>query len=1107
MQRRTLALILSLAMLVGLVSAAGIFSVSASAAQWTADETGNAAYTTIARGTGLTAYMAEQGVTESALNYHMNPLSVRGEDGQTAGRKGSTANEPNGFPRQLCDGDMGSASDVSSRIVYYCTSGKLNYYTYDLLQNSRLTDFVVAGSQMDNTTYLLKNVKIYVSDAAYDGTAETLGTEVFRHMGETSKNVNDYNYHVRLNTPVTGRYVTFAVGFGDQYTQLRLGELAAYGTRLSYDTLGNAVRELRAAQDIPTYANALISATGRMIGGGGIPFAGNLLNGVVSALTTNVDFLMTAEETTTYAKGDSQYKSGTNFLDKAKGKAWITVHDDESYTVQNIPLAESKYTETVTGDDGTETTVTKYKRFIRANIGWNGQRIAVRSDYANEDRNILGTENQFYYDLGGVTDVEKVMVASGVALQDQYLDNVASTVGDGTLNTWNSTLENTGAYIVSGIKLYVADTLGELMANGAFLESALVADFTQERGNTMDTAVELTLQNVQGRYIGFTLTTPTNNLRLSELAVKTGEKHGNWHIDTAAAADMAAESLLNTVTVLDTNLKGGVANVVKLGDGDGNVKGEIDMSSNDGKNADGDTMACIPGTDTEIKGTSGWAQIWFELDSEVSIDSFLLMGSLGDTDNGGNFGRQSLCRNRTIAYYRIYVGDSKDTLFTDDKLVVDCNNVGDNVLGSNPASGAYDAFRNYLNAPVKGRFIGVKLTTGAYQAGRVGEFHVYGKAEAKCRTWTDCSDSTITVPAAENNLLADAYKEVLAYEQHALKAGQEGEFTRINPEGSSANFANVFDGKTWAGYQKNEDGSYVTNEKGWKIEVDANSKWTPMAYDTAVAEDETKTNYPNYIWLDFDLGLRYNIDGFFHAAADRGASEVDFFVTDRTVQELAAEGAEPDVHMTGNVKAGSAGTATHKTLLAARQGSHVIIRLKGDLNAGMYQMWVSELAVTGKAAESIRYAGASKRLSSTNDLRFMFRVAVEDAAYAAGDPLANGDYSRDISDATVTVDGESRTVVSFGAIVTNRTDDWEAALDSVSAATGKYTKVVEAYNLYTIHSGYVTYTAVVKDIPDAYVERVIHARPYVAYLAADGSTQYLYGEIVSSSIAAFNETA
>ena len=52
-----------------------------------------------------------------------------------------------------------------------------------------------------------------------------------------------------------------------------------------------------------------------------------------------------------------------------------------------------------------------------------------------------------------------------------------------------------------------------------------------------------------------------------------------------------------------------------------------------------------------------------------------------------------------------------------------------------------------------------------------------------------------------------------------------------------------------------------------------------------------------------------------------------------------------------------------------------------------------------------------------------------------------------------------------------------------------------------------TYTAVVKDIPDAYVERVIHARPYVAYLAADGSTQYLYGEIVSSSIAAFNETA
>ncbi len=51
MQRRTLALILSLAMLVCLVSATGLLSVSADDTQWTADETGKAAYTTIARNT------------------------------------------------------------------------------------------------------------------------------------------------------------------------------------------------------------------------------------------------------------------------------------------------------------------------------------------------------------------------------------------------------------------------------------------------------------------------------------------------------------------------------------------------------------------------------------------------------------------------------------------------------------------------------------------------------------------------------------------------------------------------------------------------------------------------------------------------------------------------------------------------------------------------------------------------------------------------------------------------------------------------------------------------------------------------------------------------
>ena len=160
MQRRTLALILSLAMLVCLVSATGLLSVSADDTQWTADETGKAAYTTIARNTELTAYMAEQGITESALNYHMNPLSVYGENGKTFGRQNSSGNAANGLPRQLCDGDIGSneghswgVTDQSPwsgrRIVYFCEKGKMNYFTYDLQQNSALTDFVVAGSQLD----------------------------------------------------------------------------------------------------------------------------------------------------------------------------------------------------------------------------------------------------------------------------------------------------------------------------------------------------------------------------------------------------------------------------------------------------------------------------------------------------------------------------------------------------------------------------------------------------------------------------------------------------------------------------------------------------------------------------------------------------------------------------------------------------------------------------------------------------------------------------------------------------------------------------------------------------------------------------------------------
>lgn len=1097
MRKRTLALILSLAMLVGLVSATGLFSAAAAEdAQWKADETGKATFTTIARNTELTAYMKGQGVTESALNYHMNPLSVYGEDGKTRGRQDGNVKEPNGLTRALCDGDIGSNEGfnwnvpdkypwASRRIVYFCDAGKMNYFTYDLQQNSRLTDFVVAGSQLDETAYLLKNVKIYVSDTKYEGTAATLGTEVFSHMGESSANVNDYNYHVRLSQPVEGRYVTFALGVTAD-SLMRLGELAAYGTRLTYDAKGNAVRELRAAQDIPTYDNALKNAVGKQIDGtSGIPLAGNLVDGVVSALTTNVDYLVTGDATSTYKNGDALYEGGSNFLGKANGKAWLTV-DSDSYTVQNIPLTSSKYTETVTDGDNTETTVTKYKRYIKANIGWGGTRIGVRKDNANEDRNQLESANKFYYDLGGTTDVEKVMVASGVALNAPSVENVTSEVSDGALNSWNGQLEESGKYIVSGIKLYVADTLDELKKDGTFLETALVADFTQGRNDDMDTAVELTLQNVKGRYIGFELTNTGNKLRLSELAVKIGEKHGNWPIAAASVtADMAAKSLLNTVTVVSTNIDGDVS---KLGDGDGRTKAQVYKSDVDGKNDAGEEVAYIPGTETVINGTTGWSKIRFELDSEVSIDSFLVMGSLADDDKS-KFNTYSTCmRNRTIAYYRIYVSDSKDDLFNDDKMVVDCNNLGSNAPdGSQVTPGASEAFCNYLNAPATGRFIGLLATTGAYNWARVGEFHVYGKPVADVKTWNDCSSSEITVPTVEDNLLAGVYKNVTAYEQHYLKAGQDDELAEWNPWGVAAHFDNVFDGKVWAGSSNTQD--------------DANSKWTPVVYDA----DANLTKYPNYIWLDFDLGVQYNIDTFLHAAADRGANTVDFFVTDKSVAELVESKAEPNVHMIGET-AGQKGIATWKKLNEPAQGSHVIVRLKGNFNAGNYQMWVSELAVSGTAASPLDYNGAAKRLEDSG-LRFSFDVAVKGAAYENGNPQESNNYSRDISKATVTVDGTSYPVEKFGAIVSIKKAGWEADLASVEAVeeNNRYTKVVEANNLYAVQRDYVTYTAVVTDIPAAAKDREIHARPYVAYKATDGSIQYIYGKIESSSVAAFGD--
>lgn len=119
MQRRTLALILSLAMLVGPVSATGLLSVSADDTQWT----GSAELKAIPRGTELKAYMAEQGITESALNYHMNPTLYNQNGGSNI-----NPHNGNGLALQLCDGDLGDSND-SGRITYYSGTGNKLYFT------------------------------------------------------------------------------------------------------------------------------------------------------------------------------------------------------------------------------------------------------------------------------------------------------------------------------------------------------------------------------------------------------------------------------------------------------------------------------------------------------------------------------------------------------------------------------------------------------------------------------------------------------------------------------------------------------------------------------------------------------------------------------------------------------------------------------------------------------------------------------------------------------------------------------------------------------------------------------------------------------------------
>ncbi len=304
------------------------------------------------------------------------------------------------------------------------------------------------------------------------------------------------------------------------------------------------------------------------------------------------------------------------------------------------------------------------------------------------------TTAKHYWDLGGTYELDKFLVGS----------------------------EGGPQQFIKDVKIYVGDSVATL-----FEEANLAID-----------AVGITGQNnvlyrdgltFTGRYVGFWFTENMagdpywGQLRLGELgaygtpAVSTSAPlvPGVNQL-TAANADRIPEDNRLTEATL---IKGNGSDVAVAVDG--KVPGvNIDAAACQPPKASFNTNSADPATTYDgitVPMTGGFASLTYQLDASTSIESLLVAGSIAD-DVVYTLGEKKY-DNRHVRYYEIYISENLSDLFTDEKRVVAYDNYTTPQL----------AQIHVLETPVRGSYVGFKLTGGVYTQSRIGELGVYGVAD------------------------------------------------------------------------------------------------------------------------------------------------------------------------------------------------------------------------------------------------------------------------------------------------------------------------------------------------------------------------------------------
>ncbi|MBQ1950107.1 MAG: hypothetical protein II363_00685 [Clostridia bacterium] len=258
---------------------------------------------------------------------------------------------------------------------------------------------------------------------------------------------------------------------------------------------------------------------------------------------------------------------------------------------------------------------------------------------------------------------------------------------------------------------------------------------------------------VDGQFVGFKMSSGYYFTRLSELGVYGSEIEQTGPVITLTPRNIATK-LPETNLLISAKLeKGKIGSGLYSGLSDGLIYPLNSTTAGAcGFYREQSTYTKIDGTVLDIPKIDGMAQLSFRLENEATIRQFLIAGDETRPDNWvlhNSDGTKTYFDNRNILYFEIYVADTAEELYTTDTLVFSYDNSTEPIL----------AMLITLDQAVHGRYVGFKVSTGAYGWNVYSELGVYGDMEMAPAfpydAFTDKNTMDTLVNGQENLLLGD----------------------------------------------------------------------------------------------------------------------------------------------------------------------------------------------------------------------------------------------------------------------------------------------------------------------------------------------------------------